>query len=140
MPKSNTMQCAVIKRMLRDLELDARISIVVMPTSRESDGLARSSRNAVLTPSMRQQAPAIYAALSSATQAPGATPMSVRTAVQDELGRAGMTPIYVSVADPNDMREKHDGVPLAGSVVSVACLLRDGDQECRLIDNVMLQS
>jgi len=45
---------------------------------------------------------------------------------------------YVSVAGLEDMKEKEDDSPLEGSVISVACLLRDGSQECRLIDNVVV--
>merc|ERR1711862_340194 len=47
--QKDAMQCVVISRMLSDLLLDTRISMVVAPTSREADGLARSSRNAYLT-------------------------------------------------------------------------------------------
>merc|ERR1711920_964211 len=91
-----------------------------------------------LTPDMRRRAPAIYASLSSAAWAPGATPASVRDAVKEELEIAGMIVSYVSVAGLEDMKEKNDNAPLEGSVVSVACLLRDGSHECRLIDNVVV--
>mmetsp|Transcript_109035 Transcript_109035/g.319135 ORF Transcript_109035/g.319135 Transcript_109035/m.319135 type:complete len:615 (-) Transcript_109035:202-2046(-) len=136
--QKDAMQCAVISGMLEDLFLDMHISLVVAPTSREADGLARSSRNSYLTPKMRQAAPAIYSALSCATGAAGATPGSVRAMVQEELERAGMEVSYVSVADPREMGEKKDGDALPNSVVSVACLLRDGGKECRLIDNVVV--
>lgn len=136
--QKDAMQCVVIRRMLEDLGLDSRIEMVVAPTSREEDGLARSSRNSYLTPDMRRRAPAIYAALDSATRAPAATAGSVRRTVTGELEAAGMIVSYVSVADTTDMQEKQDGAPLEGSVVSVACLLREGDLECRLIDNVLV--
>mmetsp|Transcript_30291 Transcript_30291/g.95544 ORF Transcript_30291/g.95544 Transcript_30291/m.95544 type:complete len:614 (-) Transcript_30291:44-1885(-) len=136
--QKDAMQCAVISRMLEDLMLDMRISLVVAPTSREADGLARSSRNSYLTPAMRSAAPAINAALASATRAPGATPGSVRATVRDALERAAMEVSYVSVADPREMGEKADADALANSVVSVACLVKDGSKECRLIDNVVV--
>lgn len=138
--QKDAMQCAVIARMLEDLFLTPRISLVVAPTSREADGLARSSRNSYLTPKMRQQAPSIYAALDSATRAAGATPGSVRRSVTEQLVRQGMTVSYVSVADPLGMGEKGDNDPIANSVVSIACLLKDGDRECRLIDNVVVSA
>merc|ERR1719343_632659 len=125
------MQCLVISRMLSDLMLDSRISMVVAPTSREEDGLARSSRNSYLTQSMRRRAPAIYAALTNSTQAQGATPGSVRRQVLEALEREGMDVAYVSVGDVSEMVEKGDKDPLTNSVVSVACKLTDGDAECR---------
>jgi pantoate--beta-alanine ligase len=136
--QKDAMQCSVIDRMLKDLMLEDRISLIVAPTSREKDGLARSSRNSYLTPDMRQKAPAIYAALTEATKPPDATPGSIRTAVHAALSNEGMEVSYVSVAHSKDMSEKDDEEAISNSVVSVACLLRDGDQECRLLDNVVV--
>ncbi len=59
-------QCAVIRRMARDLDLP--VHIVAVPTVRERDGLALSSRNAYLTPDERAQAPVIRRALLAAQQ------------------------------------------------------------------------
>jgi pantoate--beta-alanine ligase len=136
--QKDAMQCAVIANMLEDLLLADTIQLLVAPTAREPDGLARSSRNSYLTPTMRQIAPSIYAALADATSAPKATSSSVRSAVHERLTDMGMEVEYVSVADPISMTEKDDGLAVAGSVVSVACLLREGDQQCRLIDNVVV--
>ncbi|MHB8174011.1 MAG: pantoate--beta-alanine ligase [Nitrospirota bacterium] len=57
-------QTVVVRRMALDLNLETEIA--VMPTVREPDGLAMSSRNAYLTPPERAAAPVIYRALSSA--------------------------------------------------------------------------
>lgn len=57
-------QLVTIRRMVRDLDFD--IQIVGMPTVREEDGLAMSSRNTYLSPSQRQQATSIYRALCKA--------------------------------------------------------------------------
>jgi pantoate--beta-alanine ligase len=57
-------QCAVIQRMVRDLNLPVRI--VSVPTVREFDGLALSSRNSYLSPEERAQAPVIRRALLAA--------------------------------------------------------------------------
>ncbi len=54
-------QAAVIRRLVRDLNLDLRV--VVAPTVREADGLAMSSRNILLSPAERQRAAALYEAL-----------------------------------------------------------------------------
>jgi pantoate--beta-alanine ligase/3-methyl-2-oxobutanoate hydroxymethyltransferase len=136
--QKDAMQCAVIARMLEDLMLSSHISLVVAPTSREVDGLARSSRNSYLTPGMRAKAPAIFEALTTAAKVPTATPGSVRGSVQAKLEKDGMEVQYVSVADPHEMNEKADDESLSDSIVSIACMLRDGDQECRLIDNIMV--
>lgn len=136
--QKDAMQCTVISRMLKDLMLDHKIKLVVAPTSREADGVARSSRNSYLTPDMRRSAPAIFASLTSATGTDGATPASVRSAVREALEHAGMEVSYISVANPSDMSEKTDGEALADSIVSIACLLRDGDKESRLLDCVVV--
>jgi pantoate--beta-alanine ligase len=58
-------QLAIIRRMVRDLNF--RIEIIGAPTVRETDGLAYSSRNQYLSPTERQQAPVLRAALLEAT-------------------------------------------------------------------------
>ncbi len=57
-------QLAVVTRMARDLDLG--VKVVGMPTVRERDGLAMSSRNVYLTPQQRRAAPALYAAMKDA--------------------------------------------------------------------------
>jgi len=54
-------QARVVQRLVRDLDMD--VAIVVLPTVREPDGLALSSRNVHLTPEERRQAPILYQAL-----------------------------------------------------------------------------
>jgi len=59
--QKDAQQAAVIKRMVRDLDLPIRI--VVCPIVREADGLALSSRNRYLSPGERKQATVLYRAL-----------------------------------------------------------------------------
>jgi pantoate--beta-alanine ligase len=55
--QKDAQQVIVLRRMVRDLDLG--VEIVVVPTLREQDGLAMSSRNAYLTPSQRGEAPVL---------------------------------------------------------------------------------
>jgi len=59
--QKDAQQTAVIRRMIRDLEIPA--SVVIVPTEREDDGLAMSSRNAYLSPQEREAAPSLHHAL-----------------------------------------------------------------------------
>jgi len=59
-------QLQVIKRLVQDLDIPVRI--LGAPTLREADGLAKSSRNAYLTPEERRIAPALYKALTDAAK------------------------------------------------------------------------
>ena len=128
-------QTLVIRQLVRDLHLG--LDIVVVPTVRDPDGLALSSRNVYLTPEQRRAAPVVYRALWRAAElwkegernAP-----RLRQAVQQVL--AGEPLIeridYVSVAD-TAMLEELDTV-LDRAMVSVA--VRFG--KLRLIDNIIL--
>lgn len=59
--QKDAQQTAVLRRVVRDLDLGVRVEVV--PTVRESDGLAMSSRNAYLNPEQRAGAPSLYRAL-----------------------------------------------------------------------------
>jgi pantoate--beta-alanine ligase len=59
--QKDAQQAILIRRMVRDLEMD--VEIEVCPTVREADGLALSSRNAFMSPDERQAAPVLYRAL-----------------------------------------------------------------------------
>ncbi|MCU1349434.1 MAG: pantoate--beta-alanine ligase, partial [Acidobacteria bacterium] len=65
--RKDAQQCAVIERMVRDLDLPLRL--VFGETIREHDGLAMSSRNSYLSPEERQLAPALHRALRAGEEA-----------------------------------------------------------------------
>lgn len=64
--QKDLQQCAIINRLVKDLNFDLKIHIC--PTQRETDGLAMSSRNRNLTPEQRKIAPEIYKALQKAVE------------------------------------------------------------------------
>src|ERR1700690_2542996 len=64
--RKDYQQCAVIRRMVKGLDMD--VDIEVLPTVREPDGLAMSSRNSYLSAEERRKAAVIHRALSAAEQ------------------------------------------------------------------------
>ena len=133
--QKDAQQLAVIRRLVRDLNLD--VAIVAAPTAREKDGLALSSRNTYLTPEERAAAPVLYRGLSAAAAAFAAGERSagrLREIVAEEVAAEAAAELeYVSVANPDDMRELDQAS--AGAVLSLAARLG----RARLIDNVVLK-
>jgi pantoate--beta-alanine ligase len=95
-------QLTLIRLMVADLDLPTRI--VGVPTVREPDGVALSSRNRYLSPSERAQARALSAALRAgvAAAATGASHDDVLTHARKELANAaGVEPDYLALTDPD---------------------------------------
>jgi pantoate--beta-alanine ligase len=97
--QKDAQQAAVIQQVVRDLNMD--LAIRVLPTIRDVDGLALSSRNARLSPEERERARAIPRALSAAAAAHrrGADPVA---AARHEL--AALDTEYVAIANFNGRR------------------------------------
>jgi pantoate--beta-alanine ligase len=131
--QKDAQQAVVIRRMAADLDYGVRIA--VLPTVREPDGLAMSSRNAYLTPADRERAPALHRALRAAADAaaPGAAAEEALAAARAELAAAGVEPEYLEACDAEDLRpiETFNGGPAL-----IALAARIG--EARLIDNVVV--
>jgi pantoate--beta-alanine ligase len=131
--QKDAQQALIVRRMARDLDFETEI--VVRPTVREPDGLAMSSRNALLPAGERPRAVALSQALFAVEQ-------SVRSGVRDaetalEAGRAvlraaGVTPEYFAIVDADSL------VPpdtLRGDLLAVIAAHVGG---VRLIDNLLL--
>ncbi len=129
--QKDAQQLLVVRRMALDLGIGTEI--VACPIVREADGLAMSSRNALLTPEQRAAAPVLRRALLAARagyEAGERDGEALRTAMRDVLAEAPLAePDYVSCADPATLLElrRIDG----GALLSMA--VRFGP--VRLIDN-----
>ncbi len=109
--RKDAQQVAVVRQLVRDLELQVEIRVV--ETVRDVDGLALSSRNARLSPAERGRAVAIPRALATRSEA----------AARRILAEAGIEPDYVAVAD------------LVGPTLAIAATIGT----TRLIDNIPLE-
>ena len=124
-------QVAVIRQLTKDLCFD--IEILGVPTRREPDGLAMSSRNQYLTTQERRQAPVLHATLSwlrGALHAPGADLPALERKAWDRLVAAGFEPDYVSVRDAATLAPA--SADTADRVIVAAAHLG----KARLIDNL----
>ncbi|MBW2699576.1 MAG: pantoate--beta-alanine ligase [Deltaproteobacteria bacterium] len=127
-------QLVTIRRMVRDLNQD--VDIIGMPTVREEDGLAMSSRNTHLSPAQRLQATSMFRGLRKAKRLfeSGERDAAELAAVVLDLLREerDLEIDYVAVVDPDRMERipevERDGIVLAA--------VRVGD--VRLIDNIRL--
>ena len=126
-------QLAMIRRMVDDLNLP--VGVRGLPTVREDDGLAMSSRNLRLSPEQRAEAPIIQRALQvglGAIEAGERSPSAVETAVREVLATATLAdePDYVAVVDAASLVTPE---VLSGEV-RLLTAMAFGD--VRLIDNV----
>src|SRR3954470_2600480 len=130
--QKDAQQLAVVSRMVKDLDIPVRIE--AMPTIREPDGLALSSRNRRLNADDRARALALHNALQAAETAVAAgerDAVRVKTLAAAHLG--GVDAEYLAIVDP----ESFDELMTIDGRALVAVAARVGP--VRLIDNVVLQ-
>lgn len=132
--QKDAQQLAVVKRMVRDLNLG--VDIVPCPTVREADGLAMSSRNTGLTAPERAQAPALYRALRAADELVrgGERDATVlEEAMRGMLAEADLGRIdYVSIVQANDLSPV---TTVSGECLIAVAVWFGGT---RLIDNIVV--
>jgi pantoate--beta-alanine ligase len=130
-------QLALIRRMVADLNFPVEIAGV--PTVREADGLALSSRNRFLSAEERERALALSRALFAGrdARAAGAAPSAVKKAAQAVLEAAGsgIALDYLGLIDPSDFTEIHREDFTGEAVLAVAAKVG----ATRLIDNVRIR-
>ena len=130
--QKDAQQAAVVRRMVRDLDFPVRIE--VMPTVREPDGLAMSSRNAYLEPADRERAVALSRGLAAVREAAAARPLAAALEVgRAELAAAAIEPEYLEARDAETLAAVAE---LGERPVLVAVAAQVGG--ARLIDNVLI--
>jgi len=132
--QKDAQQAIVIQRMVRDL--DFPVEVDVLPTVREPDGLAMSSRNAYLTPEERRRAAALIRALRAAesvAESGETRPQVALDAARAELEWAGIEPEYLEAREADGLAPAES---LNGRPVLVAVAARVG--RARLIDNLVI--
>jgi pantoate--beta-alanine ligase len=133
--QKDAQQVVVIKRMVADLNMG--VEIVVVPTVRESDGLAMSSRNIYLNPEERQTATILFKALTLARKLRGGGEKDAEKIRRQMTALIQKEPLaqigYVSIADAGTLEE----LDLLDRPAVASLAVRIG--KTRLIDNMPLE-
>jgi len=129
-------QSLVVRRLVADLNLG--FEIVVLPTVREADGLALSSRNVLLGAEERQQASVLSRSLSvaqAAVKRGERDAEKVRAGIEAQIRTASLAVVdYVAVCDPDTLEA------LTRIAVRAVALVAARFDATRLIDNVLLEA
>lgn len=132
--QKDAQQVVVINRMVADLNMN--LEVVVVPTVRESDGLAMSSRNVYLDPEERRAATVLFKALTLARQLRKAGEKDAETIRRQVTALIRKEPLaqidYVSIADAGTLEE----LALVDRPAVASLAVRIG--KTRLIDNMPL--
>jgi len=124
-------QLVIVRRMVRDLNFKTRI--IAVPTLREQDGLACSSRNQYLSVEERKQATVLYRALRAAANAGNKSAREIVDLVSRIIGEAPLARIdYAELVDAETLQH----VETVGSNSLLALAVFFG--KTRLIDNIRL--
>lgn len=127
-------QSVVIRRLVADLNVG--LDVVVLPTVREPDGLAMSSRNARLTPDQRRAAPVLYRSLRHSEERVRGGERHAKIILDEMRAMIEGEPVarvdYIAVCDPETLKpvDQIEGPTL------IALAVRFGST--RLIDNILI--
>jgi pantoate--beta-alanine ligase len=132
--QKDAQQALVIQKMVADLNMN--LKIIVIPTVREKDGLAMSSRNTYLTPEERHSAPVLYKSLqlASAMYEKGERDASkIKESMTQLISTVPAARIdYISISDYNTLQD----VDTIKGKVLISMAVKLGKP--RLIDNIIL--
>jgi pantoate--beta-alanine ligase len=133
--QKDAQQAAIVRKMAKDLSLD--IDIKVLPTVREKDGLAMSSRNTYLSEGERKDAAVLYQALKKAEgliSGGEKDPLKIKAAMEAVIGSRPAAKIeYISLVDPKDLADLK--VISGETLVALAACVG----KTRLIDNIIVK-
>lgn len=133
MGQKDFQQCLVVKRLLENTQ--SSVELITCPTLRESDGLAMSSRNTLLSPQGREEAKAIYGSLQYInTNWQSISFAALSTHCARELCEIGLEPEYILLAEADSLILLPDFDSSKKMVVLVAAKL----EGVRLIDNLLI--
>jgi pantoate--beta-alanine ligase len=133
MGQKDYQQLSIVRQML--FLLGSTVELVMVPTVRESDGLAMSSRNVRLSPEMRALAPALYKVLSSAAQLVSSSDLrELEQKAMLELEQQGFSPEYFEIVDGHTLLPLEKDSDARQAVICTAVWAQD----VRLIDNVLV--
>lgn len=133
MGQKDYQQCMVIKKLLELTKREDEVKLVIVPTVRETDGLAMSSRNLRLSTEQRKLATSIYKELSFIKEHAHEQPFDeLKKLATEHLIQKGFKVDYVEIADANDLTTAKDNT---NKLVVLAAATTG---EIRLIDNLVL--
>jgi len=134
--QKDAQQCAVIQKMMVDLNISAEV--VIGATHRDPDGLATSSRNAYLTALQRQEAQSISKALNIAKKMVDDGVRSVDRVVAEITHTLSLSRkvrvIYVQIVDRETMKLASREIVVGKQIITLAVWV----DEIRLIDNALI--
>ena len=134
--QKDAQQCAIVQKLNNELNLGTNIRIV--PTVREKDGLAISSRNVYLNPKERSASTILFRSLEKAKnlKSHGMNDLNLLTKnIRDYIGSEPLAKIdYISIVDPNTL-EHLTKTPLTNNQILVLIAVNIGN--IRLIDNMI---
>jgi pantoate--beta-alanine ligase len=134
MGQKDFQQTAVVKHMIGHYGLP--VKFVTAETIREDNGLAMSSRNRLLTASLKEKAAVIYQTLKEAKSAIGIAPIEkIQQEALDALSIPEFRPEYFEIADGNTLLSVEDAT--RHTFIVACCAVWAGD--VRLIDNMILR-
>ncbi len=138
--QKNAQQVALIRKLVCDLNID--LSLRVLPTVRQSDGLAIGNRNQLLTPAQRQAVPILYQGLLAGMamiEKGERRPAVIQKAVTDLIATEPLMNLdYVALCDPDSFEDVGETLP--PTLPDLLLMVAGHVGTTRLVDNILWRS